>query len=565
MNNVSNESNSISNEGFLGAAAGFILGWPAYLPGAGAAMGATANAVVQQKEKEIEKITDEIIALVKKDGQKAVDSGAIDQKYLDELKKLKKVDIVIGAIMGTLFPPFYLAVKGSQLQDKVKELKKLNKQLQDMKIASAISNESDDTHDATISNPDLDEKDKRVDAVEDVEALTKVKEEEIEELLCDIEDVKEVQAILGKVENVAKEALEEGNASPQLGEATHLLLKDLFGRAGIGDDNKLLPSAEMFANPKTVVPAMNIAVESISVVQGRINVSVETANKLLAVKRHELEVAQEAFMDSVKDFFVHNTTSNDVSAIASTSEFIGQRASLPLKKREKMEGGSVSYFYTANTPLNFFIKGNQVSDNISTDLLSDVKTIEKLTDALKEITSFVSKSKELSDLENTAFKNILGSLNKTDMLGGLSISVGNSSSGAKQKAKGLGTQKIRIGKALLVMSPIIFLPLGGSFFTGAVLGSIVGKIGHDLFSIGNRDKLDDAISNGAPNFSTAAKQYSTVLSNFSKTADEFLNGIQENKKSNHSEIRDAIRIGYGIVDIVLKHSKYAKAIFAKLS
>lgn len=171
-----------------------------------------------------------------------------------------------------------------------------------------------DNQDAITTNPELDQKGGRVGEIEEVQAITPVAEvldtpeaveqaqDEVEELKEDIDEVQDVKETIEKVEKVATEALEENNVTPQLGETTHILLSDLFGKAGIAQA-ELLPSAEMFKNPKTATMAMGIAVESMKAAQARIDKSIGTANKLLAYRQRQIEIAQEAFLGGVGGLF----------------------------------------------------------------------------------------------------------------------------------------------------------------------------------------------------------------------------------------------------------------------
>ena len=419
--------------------------------------------------------------------------------------------------------------------------------------------------DQVVSNPELDEAKNREQSVEEVEALIGKKEEEIEDLLCDVEDVEEVKVIVGKIESVAQEAIEDGKVTTALGEATHIMLEDLFGRAGIVDD-KLLPSVEMFKNPKTVGPAMAIAVEAIGIAKKKIDVSVESANKLIAFRQHEVQVAQEAFMDSVKDFFVSTPSPTVISNIAQTADFIDKRSRLNLKERKKLEGNKFEYMFTGGTPLNFFVRGRTISSNLGSDLTNDAKTIDKLSDLLKKLGTAVSKATDDSgDSSFTSIMNELSILNGTEMLGGIAITVSKSKSKDGMNTSGGGLQKSSLFAGLVTGAPLLLLPAGASLFSAWAIGSVIGKVLHDVLSADLRAALEKTLFEGSNGFEAASKAYVSALEKFSEAATEFYGKIQSNKKSDNKAARDAIRIGYGLINIVSKHSVSAKRIYAKLA
>lgn len=121
------EAIKVSTEGFLGAIGGFLLG-ASYLPAI--ALGGAARSAVNRKQKEIEAIAAEIKRLATIEGKAAIKEGRISAADFEKHVNVDTNDIVSGTILGILFGPFYLAFKGSQLQDRVKELKTKTKELE---------------------------------------------------------------------------------------------------------------------------------------------------------------------------------------------------------------------------------------------------------------------------------------------------------------------------------------------------------------------------------------------------------------------------------------------------
>ncbi len=130
-----------ATEGFLGGVAGFgsvilagfataAIGVPA-IP-IFAAAGAGVAVTVAKKQKEIENISKQIKVLATAEGQRALKAGQISKEDYKKNIEVEWTDVVQGAIFGGLFTGIYAAIKGHQLEDKMKELKQKLKDLDDV-------------------------------------------------------------------------------------------------------------------------------------------------------------------------------------------------------------------------------------------------------------------------------------------------------------------------------------------------------------------------------------------------------------------------------------------------
>lgn len=131
---VSNEDAdlTVSNEGWLGAVAGFIGTGvvSSLIPFAGgAAIGAGAKAQMQKYQQDIETISERIAKI--RNGQ--IDEATKKGLQLPKsIKRVDGIDVAKGAVWGTLFGPIYGAVKGSEIEN---EYKKLQSKLDELEKA----------------------------------------------------------------------------------------------------------------------------------------------------------------------------------------------------------------------------------------------------------------------------------------------------------------------------------------------------------------------------------------------------------------------------------------------
>lgn len=114
-----------ANEGFVGGLLGFLIGgasWviPFAAPGAGAAAAMHAN----QLKADIKKITEAIQKAAIDNGKKAVAEGKLSAEDFKQIERASFGTIFQGALLNTLFGPIYGAIKGSEIEDLQKELKK---------------------------------------------------------------------------------------------------------------------------------------------------------------------------------------------------------------------------------------------------------------------------------------------------------------------------------------------------------------------------------------------------------------------------------------------------------
>lgn len=137
---LKNSKVSIANEGFVGAAAGFLLG---SAPVVGTLVGGATKGTLEAKKREIERVSNELLKLRQKGAKAALDDSKItDNIYKSEIEYTAG-DIIEGAIFGTipLIGAFINGSYGSQLQDKNNELKRLIKELNATLAAVEYSSE----------------------------------------------------------------------------------------------------------------------------------------------------------------------------------------------------------------------------------------------------------------------------------------------------------------------------------------------------------------------------------------------------------------------------------------
>lgn len=144
--------------------------------------------------------------------------------------------------------------------------------------------EVDSNQEEFTTDPDTD---KRLDNVEQVEAMTETKQSEIEEILSQIDECAEIETKLESVKEIAQEALDNNKANGGFGEIAHIALTELFGKAGI-ENSALLPSVESFLDSKTSSYAVGISIEAINVALEDIEESREKARGVVVRSVDEL-------------------------------------------------------------------------------------------------------------------------------------------------------------------------------------------------------------------------------------------------------------------------------------
>lgn len=417
-------------------------------------------------------------------------------------------------------------------------------------------NETEVLDQDVVSNPDMDKEEDRVNTIEEVIEMNKAISEEIEEINEDIEDAEETKETLEKIEDVAQEAIEEDTVSPQLGETTHILLSDLFGRAGVSD-TELLPTIEMFKNPKTSKAAMSIAVESISVVKGRIDTSVILANKLVAKRALDRAVAQEAFMDKVRDIFGPSFTKEHIKKLQQQSLSI--KKSLAVINQFNLNDVKTSprkYITLTERPLTYLFKDDIVVKNLSAEIDEDVQALTTMNTFLKNVVN--------GDVENKNYyadvKSLSDSLNERHFLGNMFLYIVGKKRGASFSNNPDAHSEVKDLKDWHIYSAN-----GGSVGRSSVLSivmdslisvafSSVGGMKNNKEAEGNRDLLAFALTNETKKASSKLKVYEQKLEEFTNNAEKLLYFKEKNRKSDNRDLRDAMRIGAGLVNFMIFNS-----------
>lgn len=154
-----------ANEGWKGAVGGFVSGMFGIGPvSTGAVVGAALKNTVAQKKKEIELLAKEIEKAALDNGKSAVSSGKLSSEDFTKHVKVGSEGIIKGYILGTLFGPIYTAIKGSELEDLLGQLKAKTEDLDKILAAEAKkqgkpateSNEDDVDPDAVDKEPKKD-------------------------------------------------------------------------------------------------------------------------------------------------------------------------------------------------------------------------------------------------------------------------------------------------------------------------------------------------------------------------------------------------------------------------
>jgi len=128
---------SVSTEDWTGGVAG-LLG--SFLPVVGFFVSPTARAMLKAKEKELDKLTQELRILSLDAGKQAVEAGKMDASSFHKLEKAEAQDFLTGALIQ--FVPFYNLYKaythGSDLQDTMEKINDVKKDIDDILKKAAI-------------------------------------------------------------------------------------------------------------------------------------------------------------------------------------------------------------------------------------------------------------------------------------------------------------------------------------------------------------------------------------------------------------------------------------------
>lgn len=395
-NTISLEAYQISNEDLKG----YFLANSAFFAGG-------FENKIKRTRQEIENLTKMIMELNSEGGKEALKSGEITKSdYTKNVTNMSKKDFLVAALKGQFLGYATLGVRGWKRGE---ELKRLQKELQeklkefDDAVVKAISTED---YEDTVSNPETDD---RLDNVEEVEAMTKVKEDEIEELLYQIEDVEEVETKLEAIQKIAQEALDTGKADAKFGEVAHIALTELFGRAGI-KDNAMLPSLESFSLESTANHAVSISMEAIAVALEDINDARGKARNVIVQKVDALITGAFNTLGRLE------RRTKDIEADIKNGDLV-------FTKTGKLKGG--------------FVKKLSIDGKVSKDIVGELKRIANATrtaydftkGGLEKVNAELSKNKadildgivpnikiefpEVSDMKDAS----LAEINKTAMFG----------------------------------------------------------------------------------------------------------------------------------------------------
>lgn len=546
-NTISLETYQISNEDLKGY----------FLANSALFAGGFENKINRTRQ-EIENLTKMIMELNYEAGKEALKNGEITKSdYTKNVIDISKKDFLIAALKGHFLGIATLGVYGWKRGE---ELKRLQKELQeklkefDDAVTKAISTEN---YEDTISNPD---KDERLNAIEEIEALTEAKSEEIEELSSQIDECVQVDAVLGKIEKIAQEALDKDQVDVRVGEITHIALTELFGRVGITDE-VTLPSLESFTKSSTSPYAMGIAVDAIQEARKTISVSVETALALIEHKANEVQVANESMKDDIKDFLSRKSGKKQLDRIETLSTLVKEASTRRLNKDMKEESG-IKVYFSSPKALGYLGKRYVIVDDISKGIYEDAQVIEKLTSFLKTVNGELTKESPNKDKIVSAASTI----SDVAMQGNVFINVGKN---AKTKAYVSDIQPITEDYSVLGMTlsvgiptiigiatafkllglPLLAVPMAASALTGSLIGGTVGK---KLFSDPklkkNLIKIEDSLFKGQDNFKQVATKYAQSLDAFHKVASDFQKIVEEKKKSEDPVTRETIRIGHAIIN-----------------
>ena len=119
-----------AREGFAGGLLGFILGSVAWATVVGSSVaGFGAAQAAETLRKKIKATSTEIARMRNAEIDEQVKSGKFDKKMAESLK-VDPEAIIYGALGGLFVAPIYGAIKGSQIQDRSAELKRLTEELE---------------------------------------------------------------------------------------------------------------------------------------------------------------------------------------------------------------------------------------------------------------------------------------------------------------------------------------------------------------------------------------------------------------------------------------------------
>jgi len=128
---------SISTEDWTGGVAG-LLG--SFLPGVGFFVSPTTRAMLKAKEKELDKLTQDLRVLSVDAGKKAVAAGKMDASSFHKLEKAQAGDFLTGALIQ--FVPFYNLYKAydhaDQLQDTMEKIEGVKKEIDEILRKAAV-------------------------------------------------------------------------------------------------------------------------------------------------------------------------------------------------------------------------------------------------------------------------------------------------------------------------------------------------------------------------------------------------------------------------------------------
>jgi len=128
---------SISTEDWTGGI-GSLLG--SFLPVVGFFVSPTLRATLKAKEKELDKLTQELRILSVDAGKQAVADGKMDASSFHKLEKAEASDFLTGALIQ--FVPFYNLYKaythGSDLEDTMEKINGVKKEIDDLLRKAAI-------------------------------------------------------------------------------------------------------------------------------------------------------------------------------------------------------------------------------------------------------------------------------------------------------------------------------------------------------------------------------------------------------------------------------------------
>lgn len=562
-NTISLEAYQVSNEDLKG----YFLANSAFFAGG-------FENKIKRTRQEIENLTKMIMELNAEGGKEALKNGTITKSdYTKNVTDMSKKDFLVAALKGQFLGYASLGLRGWKRGD---ELKRLQKELQeklkefDDAVVKAISTED---YEDTVSNPETDD---RIDNVEEVEAMTKVKEDEIEEIASQIEECVEVDTILDKVEQIAQEALDTNKADTRVGEITHIALTELFGRVGITTEANL-PSVESFKKPETATYAMGISLDSIREARKTIQSSMETADRLMNVKVHEINVANEALMDDVKDFLGKKSNAKQVARIGEFTGLLKEASTRSLNKDMKEESG-LKYYFNSPRALSYLGKDGGVVPDLSKGIFEDAENLSKLTNLLATINKELIKeepSKEsivnaAKQLEDAAFQgNVYITINKSGKVKTKSEYVRPHT----EKSTQLGFMFVHAfpsavtGKALFTMLGLS--GLGTAWAAGTTLSGIVGSYIHKKLNnrMAEQDiiKIEDSLFKAQGNFKQVATKYATEMEKFQKAASDFQAIIEDKTKSDSEIVRETIRIGHATINSVIGVIKAAEPFYKRVA